>query len=152
MTEAEQRAAVIAEARSWISTPYHHAADIKGAGVDCGMLLVRVYVDTGIVQPFDPRPYPPDWNMHRSEERYLHEILTRTRELKDDETCGPGDVIVWLHGRTFSHGGIVTDWPRIIHAYHMSQVVEECDLDREIRLQFIGANPRPTRRFSFWGS
>ena len=26
---------------SWIGTPYHNCADIKGVGVDCGMLLVR---------------------------------------------------------------------------------------------------------------
>lgn len=31
-----QRAAVVAEARSWIGTPYHNCADVKGAGVDCG--------------------------------------------------------------------------------------------------------------------
>ena len=40
-----QRAAVVAEARSWIGTPYHHAADVKGHGVDCAMLLIRVYCD-----------------------------------------------------------------------------------------------------------
>ena len=34
-SESEARAAVIAEARTWIKTPWVHAADIKGAGVDC---------------------------------------------------------------------------------------------------------------------
>ena len=53
MTEAEQRAAVAAEARKWILTPYHHGADIRGAGVDCGMLIVRVFVDLGLTPPFD---------------------------------------------------------------------------------------------------
>ena len=65
------RAAVVAEARSWIGTPYHHAADVKGHGVDCAMLLVRVYCDLGLIEPFDPRPYTRDWFLHRSEERYL---------------------------------------------------------------------------------
>ena len=68
---AMQRAAVVAEARSWIGTPYHHAADVKGHGVDCALLLVRVYCDLGLVEPFDPRPYTRDWFLHRSEERYL---------------------------------------------------------------------------------
>ena len=49
------REKIVAEARSWIGTPYHNCADIKGVGVDCGMLLVRVYVDTGVVPPFDHR-------------------------------------------------------------------------------------------------
>jgi hypothetical protein len=32
-TESAQRAAVVAEARSWIGTPYHNCADFKGTGV-----------------------------------------------------------------------------------------------------------------------
>ena len=35
------RAAVVAAAREWIGTPYHHMADIKGVGCDCAMLLER---------------------------------------------------------------------------------------------------------------
>ncbi len=81
--EAAQRAAIVREARSWIGTPYHNCADVKGrhGGVDCGMLLVRVFVDTGLVAPFDPRPYPPDWHLHRSEEKYLGFVFDRTREV-----------------------------------------------------------------------
>jgi cell wall-associated NlpC family hydrolase len=47
---ASQRAAVVAEAKTWIGTPYHHAADVKGHGVDCAMLLVRIYGDLGLVE------------------------------------------------------------------------------------------------------
>ena len=70
-TEAAQRAAVVAEARKWIGTPYQSAQDVRGCAVDCGMLLIRAFVDAGLVEPFDPRPYPPDWHLHRSEEKYL---------------------------------------------------------------------------------
>ena len=74
------REKIIAEARSWIGTPYHNCADVKGVGVDCGMLIVRVFVDLGLVPPFDPRPYPRDWHMHNSdEERYLNLVLPRAR-------------------------------------------------------------------------
>jgi len=76
-----QRAAVVAEARRWIGTPYHHQADVLGAGVDCGMLLVRVYVDTGVVPPFDPRPYSVQWHLHREDERYLGFLLERGTEV-----------------------------------------------------------------------
>ena len=89
--EGRQRAAVVAEARSWIGTPYHNCADIKGVGVDCGMLLVRVFVDTGLVPPFDPRPYPADWHLHRSEERYLGFVFDRCCEVAQPQ---PGDVMV----------------------------------------------------------
>ena len=59
---AADRAAVVAAARAWIGTPYHHMADVKGVGCDCAMLLVRVFCDLGLVEPFDPRPYARDWH------------------------------------------------------------------------------------------
>ena len=96
---------MVAEARSWVGTPYHGCADVKGAGVDCGMLLVRVFVDLGLTEPFDPRPYPSDWHLHRSEERYLGFVFERGREVAEPQ---PGDVAVFRYGRCYSHGGIVT--------------------------------------------
>ena len=103
--EQQQRAAVVAAARAWIGTPYHHMADIKGVGVDCAMLLVRVYCDLGLVEPFDPRPYTQDWMMHRNEERYLGFLLERARLV---ERRALGDVILFKIGRCFAHGGIVS--------------------------------------------
>jgi cell wall-associated NlpC family hydrolase len=111
--EISQRAAVVAEACAWIGTPYQHQADVKGAGVDCGMLLVRVFVDCGLVPPFDPRPYSNDWYMHRSEEKYLGFVLERVAEVEQPLF---GDVAVFRHGRTYSHGGVVIGWPLIVHA------------------------------------
>jgi hypothetical protein len=75
------REKIVAEARSWIGTPYHNCADIKGVGVDCGMLLVRVYCDLGLVPRFDPRPYTAQWHLHRDDERYL-DGLTRRRSMR----------------------------------------------------------------------
>ncbi len=125
--EAAQRAAVVAMARSWIGTPYHNCADIKGAGVDCGMLLVRVFVDTGLCPPFDPRPYPPDWHLHRSEEKYLGFIFARGREIGEPQPPQPGDVMVLRFGRCYSHGGIVTNLKpfMIVHAYYQARRVLE---------------------------
>src|SRR5260370_32886130 len=97
--EAAQRTAVVAAARSWIGTPYHHAADVKGAGVDCALLLVRVYCDLGMVEPFDPRPYTRDWMLHRDDERYLGFLLDRARMVSEP---APGDVILFRFGRCFS--------------------------------------------------
>src|SRR5260370_9302840 len=53
------RAAVVQEAESWIGTPFHHAARVKGAGVDCLMLLAEVYQHPGVVAPIDPPFYVP---------------------------------------------------------------------------------------------
>ena len=122
--ENPERAAIVAAARSWIGTPYHNCADIKGAGVDCGMLLVRVFVDLGLCAPFDPRPYSPDWHLHRGEERYLSLLLARARKIERPEA---GDMMLFRYGRCYSHGGIVvaSDPLTIVHAFHPAGCVLE---------------------------
>lgn len=110
-----ERALVAAEARSWIDTPYHHRARVKGAGVDCAMILVGVYEALGLVEPIDVPAYPPDWHLHRGEEVYL-DIVRRYA----DEIDGPpaqGDIALWKIGRAFAHGAIVLEWPLVIHAW-----------------------------------
>lgn len=145
---SQQRQKIVAEARKWIGTPYHDNGDIRGVGVDCGMLLVRVFVDLGLVPPFDPRPYPRDWMMHNDEEKYLGWVKDACGEV---ETPQPGDIAVFRFGRCYSHGGIVTAAAplSLVHAYVAARcVVEERlaqngDLTRAIR--------KP-RFFSLWPS
>ena len=146
--EIAQRAAVVAAARSWIGTPYHHAADVKGrdGGVDCAMLIVRVYCDLGLVEPFDPRPYTRDWMLHRDEERYLGFLLARARLVK-----GPaaGDVVLFKIGRCYAHGGIVTrpEPLTIVHAHAPARVVTE---DVVPQSELIG-RLRDAKFASYWG-
>ncbi len=148
MTELEstQRQAVVAAARSWIGTPYHNCADIKDIGVDCGMLIVRVFVDTGLCAPFDPRPYPPDWHLHRSEERYLGWVSDRTGEVTAPQ---PGDVMVFRLGRCYSHGGIVSIARplTIVHAFQPARLVVEEEIGHHAQLSDPARKPR---FFSFW--
>jgi cell wall-associated NlpC family hydrolase len=145
-SESDQRAAIVAAARSWIKTPYHNNADIKGVGVDCGMLIVRVFVDTGLCPPFDPRPYPPDWHLHRNEERYLGFVFDRCAEVSAPQ---PGDVMVLRFGRCYSHGGIVTVTAplTIVHAYYKAHRVLEEDIGRN---SILSDPLRKPRFFSFW--
>lgn len=113
MTPQQQRAAVVAEALDWLGTPYHHQGQIKGAGVDCAFLLIRVYHAVGLIPDIDPRPYPPDWHLHRGEERYLGWVLQYARPVAQPQ---PGDIVLYQFGRCVSHGAIVLDWPHIVHA------------------------------------
>jgi cell wall-associated NlpC family hydrolase len=145
--EGSERARVVAAARSWIGTPYHHAADVKGrkGGVDCAMLLVRVYCDLGLVEPFDPRPYTRDWMLHRDEEKYLGFLLGRAELV---ETPGPGDVILFKIGRCFAHGGVVskTEPLTMIHAHAQAGFVVE---DEVLRCPL---SQRPRVFASYWAS
>jgi cell wall-associated NlpC family hydrolase len=110
------RASVVQEARTWLGTPYHHLADIKGVGVDCAMLLVRVYTALGLVPAtLDPRPYAPDWHLNQGEEKYLGWVNQFASSVVVPQA---GDVALWRFGRTYSHGAIVLDDAgTIVHAY-----------------------------------
>jgi cell wall-associated NlpC family hydrolase len=152
---AEQRAAVAAEARSWIRTSYHHMGRIKATwqdgkiidkgGVDCATLLAEVYERAGMVPHFDVPYYPPDWHMHRSVERYLQQILQYAHQIEEAQAL-PGDLVVYRFGRTYSHGAIIVDpgWPAIVHAKWRSDLVHEDRGD-------IGEwADRPRQFYSLW--
>jgi NlpC/P60 family putative phage cell wall peptidase len=117
------RAAVVAEAETWIGTPFHHQGRIKGGagGVDCLMLLAEVYERAGVVARVAPPFYVPDWHLHQGVERYMEGLLAYARPIEAPE---PGDVALFRFGRTFSHGAIITDWPRLVHAYWLRGVVK----------------------------
>lgn len=108
------REQIVAEAQTWLGTPYHHQGCLKNVGVDCGMILVAVFHAVGLIPQIDPRPYPHDWHLHRDDERYLGWLTQFGREVRQPES---GDVAVWRFGRTFSHGTIYVGQNQIIHAY-----------------------------------
>jgi len=105
---------IVTEATTWLGTPYHHHARVKGAGVDCAQLLYAVFVDAlGLAPSFEIDAYPADWMMHRSEERFLSYIVEHAREVKKPQA---GDIALFKWGRCFAHGAIVVNWPTVIHA------------------------------------
>lgn len=108
------RKQVIAEAMTWLDTPYHHQADIKGAGCDCIFLIVRAYHACGLIPDVDPRPYPADYMLHGNADRYLDGVLQFAHQVDKPQ---PGDVVLFRFGRVTGHGALVLDWPRIVHAY-----------------------------------
>lgn len=142
MTATEQRDAVVAEARSWLRTPYHHAGTIKGAGVDCAMLPFAVYRAVGLLPDFRVDDYPPDWHLHRDTERYLDIVTKFAREVP--EPTGTGDFVLFKWGRCFAHGAIITGWPWIIHAVlHVGVAADRADTGR--------LADRERRYFTLWG-
>ena len=143
--EAAERAAVVAAARAWCGTPYHNCADKKGVGVDCGMLLVRVFVDLGLIEPLDPRPYNWDWHLHNAEEKYLGFVQRFGREVA--RTPKDGDVALFRYGRCYSHGAIIVKAAplTIVHAFAKAHYVVEDKLSNMPAL--LNAKPR---YFSYW--
>lgn len=114
LLEKNQRQKVIDEALTWLKTPYHHHAGVKGAGVDCLYFIVEVYTAIGVISRPEIPDYPQDIMMHRSEETYLSGLLKYTNIVDAPRF---GDIAMWKFGRIYSHAAIVVDWPSIIHSY-----------------------------------
>ncbi len=127
-----RRAAAIAEAESWLHTPFEHATMIRGRGVDCIMLLVACFRAAGVLPAdFDPRPYPRTWFIHREDERYLAGMNLWGREVLRPE---PGDVGLWKFGRAFAHGALlVTPFVDDLNPYRrQGQVIHSFQPDGKV--------------------
>lgn len=129
-TIAAQRAAVVAEAMTWLRTPWHHRGSLKGVGVDCAQFVLRVYVNCGLCADVDTGEYPRDWHVHKTEERFLAFVPDFAREIGQAE-AQPGDLMLVRIGRVFSHGVIILDWPQGIHAAIREGMVTLVDIERD---------------------
>lgn len=110
---AKQRA-VVQEAHSWLRTPWHHEARVKGVGVDCAQFLIAVYASAGLIESFDSEPYPADWHLHRDQPRFVEKLLAYADPV---EVPQPGDVAMFQYGRHAAHGSIVVEGGMVIHAW-----------------------------------
>ena len=142
--EQQARARVVAEARRWLGTPYHHHARIKGVGADCAQLPLAVYAAVGIIPETDVGAYSEQWHHHRSAELYIGWLARFAAEI-DPARSGPGDFLIWRFGRTFSHGAIVIEPPMVIHASAGDECVAIADITRDADLP-----GREMRCFSPW--
>lgn len=111
------RRRVVDEALSWVGTPYHHAASVKGAGVDCAHLLIEVYHTAGVAERTDPGFYRSGLSLlKRGERLYMRIVSGLATQQPPGATPLPGDVALFqfIH---VTHGAIVLKWPYVIHAY-----------------------------------
>lgn len=113
---------VVAEAQSWVGTPYHPHAQVKGVGVDCAQLLIGVYTATGLIPLVEVGEYSTQWHLHRAEELFLGWV-ERYADQVPEADVQPGDVVLYRFGRTYSHGAVVVQWPMIVHAWQRSRAV-----------------------------
>lgn len=120
----ELQNAVIAEAMTWLGTPWHHRARVKGAGVDCAQFLIAVYSAAGLIPEFDSGDYPKDWHLHQDEPRFKNWLLQFADPVATPE---PGDVAMFRFGRHESHASIVIDFPKVIHAWIDEKMVVVSD-------------------------
>ena len=119
------RARIVAAARGWIGTPYHHQASVRGAGCDCLGLLRGVYAELYGLEPEVPPPYSPSWAEDRGQET-LRDAARRHLVEIAPAAAGAGDVLLfrWRAGLPAKHCAILCEPRRMLHAYDGHAVVE----------------------------
>lgn len=125
------RAAIVAEARSWLGTPYRHQASRKGAGCDCLGLVRGVWRGLYGEEPAAPPPYAADWAETGGRETLLEAARRHLVEVPLAD-WRPGDVLLFRMSpeACVKHCAIVSapapgdPERRIIHAYWGRAVVE----------------------------
>ncbi len=117
------QAAVVAEARAWIGTPYVHQASVRGAGADCLGLVRGVWRAMVGAEPVAVPPYTPDWGEGPGREVLMGVACDW---LRPAVAPAPGDVILFRMraGSVAKHLGIATGPDRFVHAYTGHGVVE----------------------------
>lgn len=153
MDIAEQRIRYVTIARTWIKTPFHDNASIKGAGCDCLGFIYGAAREAGIVGDIKIPNYSPQQNLHRAEETYLNGLLQYCDEVPGPpvRTPVPGDLVIWRFGRLYFHTAIVTDWPLILHCHKSLRGVGPEDASKCSWLNFIServsdeGKPRPRK-------
>lgn len=124
---ADARAALVAEARRWIGTPYRHQASVRGAGADCLGLVRGLWRALNGAEPEALPAYGPDWAEAARDEALWQGLARHLRPAEGP--MAPGDVLLFrMRARSVAkHLGVLTEAgaaPRFVHAYCGHGVVE----------------------------
>jgi NlpC/P60 family putative phage cell wall peptidase len=124
-TAITTRTALVAEARTWLGTPYHHQASVRGAGCDCLGLVRGLYRAVHGYEPEAAPGYSRDWAEATGEETLLAAARRHLIEV-DPAMILPGDVLVfrWRAHSIAKHIGIVATPVTMIHAAEGATVCE----------------------------
>lgn len=116
-------AAIIAEALTWLGTPYRHQGARKGVGCDCLGLVRGVWRAVYGREPERPGPYAPDWAEAGGGDPLIEAARRHCAEKPLDEAL-PGDLLVfrWRPHHAAKHLGILLPGARFLHAYEQHAV------------------------------
>ena len=126
---------IIAEARSWLGTPFRHQGFKKGVGCDCSGFI------RGVLEAVMGFKYEDAWNYpHRPHAPALIELLNKYFTKIPISDMQPGDVLLFKIDNNPQHMAIKTD-RGMIHAYARGpRKVEEVSF----------ASPWPERLVGCW--
>lgn len=116
---------IVAEARTWIGTPYIHQASIRQIGCDCLGLVRGVWRELVGDEPQATPAYSSTWAEAGGREQ-LRNAVHQYFDPIDNKLIKPGDLMLFrLRAKSpAKHLGIFTGNNRFIHAYDGASVVE----------------------------
>ena len=119
---------LVAQARTWIDTPYHHAGRAKGHGVDCIGLVIGAARELGAAVPFDTTDYGRGDNLPLMRRGLLQFCdCFPVPDFPPDQWRG-GDILIFRGGSILHHVAIYTgpEMGAMIHVYNtVGKVVEQ---------------------------
>lgn len=121
MTETDERRRVVDCAQSWLGTPFHINAAIKGVGVDCMRLIWQSFLEAGVIADPGADPWPQhdvQWSVNCHDDVLVGYVSRYASEI-DRAVPLPADILLIRRPEDFvcSHAGLVTNWPRVIHVF-----------------------------------
>lgn len=125
MSAAITRADIVAAAREWLGTPYHHQASLRGVGCDCLGLVRGVWRDLYGAEPEAPPPYAQSWAESLGVETLAQAALRHLVPVARGSEQ-PGDVLLfrWRDHLPARHCAILTVPDAILHAHDGAEVSE----------------------------
>ena len=128
-------AAIIAAARSWLGTPYHDQASLKGVGCDCLGLARGVWREVVGPEPFPIEPYSRGWGETGQIEVLAEGARRMMREIAPGD-AGPGALVLFrmVPRAIAKHVGVMTGATgatgatgpaSFIHSYERLGVIEQ---------------------------
>ena len=133
---------IVCHARSWLNTPFHHQARLKGVGCDCLGLIVGVVDEMGLkdasgvlLSSYDEVTYSRE-----PDGAYLTQKLTGLLEEVPIADARAGDLALFKVRENPQHLAILTNYEGglgMIHSFAPSRRVVEHRLDDEWQSRLI---------------
>ncbi|WP_175837106.1 NlpC/P60 family protein [Burkholderia anthina] len=115
----------VAEARTWMDTPFKMQGRLKGVGVDCAGLIIETARVLGLTE-FDYTTYRrPKGDMMRD---FADDLMDPIRSDQTDAA----DVMLFRWGNHTTHIALLTGPRSVIHAHAPNRRVVEHDLSDDM--------------------
>lgn len=132
MTNTATREQFVAEARTWIGTPYQHQGRLKGIACDCIGLVIGTAQALGLTD-YEITDYG------RRPDGRLRPVMETQLEMIPLIEAQAADVVLFAWASHPLHVGILSDPTHVIHAYLPNRRVVENIMDARWRSQIVAA-------------